>query len=69
MEVTKHYNRPTKYDIAPFGQIWLAELEDGSERWIQLSMEENGALWSKLGDFLEDNIFEEEISQILKRYM
>lgn len=65
MEVM-HYARPTKYSLAPYGQIWVAELESGIERYIQLSPIENVALWSKLGDFLESMCTQDLIDACLE---
>lgn len=67
LHVITKYNRPTAYDHQPFGTIWAAELEDSAESWIQTSREENVSVWQKLGDFLEDNMSQEEIEKILKR--
>lgn len=69
MEKVVKYSRPTVYDKAPFGRIWVAELEESKEQYIQLGFDENGSQWSKLCAFLEDNITDEEIEKILKRYM
>ncbi len=56
MKVISKFNRPTPYDHAEYGQIWVAELEGGVEQYIQLSRDEKIAQWWQLGDFLEDMI-------------
>ena len=59
-------NRPTKYDIHPFKTIWVAELENGNEQYIQLSRDENIALWSNLGSFLEKYYKEKHLEEYLE---
>jgi hypothetical protein len=65
MEKVIKYNRPTKFDHAPYGQIWLVELEESQEQWIQLGKDENVGQWSMLGYFLEKHATLEDIERYL----
>lgn len=67
MEVVIKYSRPTPYDKAPFGQIWVAELEDKTSKYIQLSRDESVPRWSKLGDFLVDSYTQEHLQGYLNK--
>ena len=67
MDKIVKYSRPTVYDKAPFGRIWVAELETTKEQYIQLSKDENVGHWSKLGDFLEDSYLDEHLKLYLDK--
>lgn len=57
-KLVTRYTNPTKYDLAPYGQICCVESDAGKHYWIQMSKEEAHAQWKRLGDFLEELFLE-----------
>lgn len=51
MDIISRFCRPTEFDKAEFGKIWV-NLQDESEVFIQLSTDDK-PLWKPIGKFFE----------------
>lgn len=60
MIIVERYTVPTKYDMAPHGQICVVK-QDAPVYYIQVSSDENHATWLRYGEFLEV-VFAESIN-------
>lgn len=55
------YHKPTKQNDEPYGTIWNANLEVGTELWIQIG--EPDVEWVRLGDLYEKTYLKSPDSQ------
>ena len=54
MDVTRKFSCPTNLSsFEEYGTIWIADMENGIQIWIQTSKESNNPKWIRLGDLLE----------------
>lgn len=55
------YSCPTRYDIAPFGEICVVKGDNNQDTlYIQTAQEGEPALWLRMGEFLE-KVFEQSL--------
>lgn len=72
MDQEKKLCIPTNlFSFAPYGTRWIADLESGTQLWIQTSRKPNNPKWVRMGEFLESSYlnnpdaFEETLHSIL----
>lgn len=41
------------FSFAPYGTRWIADLESGTQLWIQTSRKSENPKWVRMGEFLE----------------
>lgn len=50
----KKLHVPTNlFSLAPYGTQWIADMENGTQLWIQTSQDQKHPKWVRMGEFLE----------------
>ena len=70
----KHFPPTNLFSFAPYGTRWIADLESGTQLWIQTSRKPDNPKWVRMGEFLETfylhnmDSFDETLKTMLDLY-
>lgn len=60
MNIIRKIISPTKQHHEPYLTLWIADLEQGKQIWVQNSEDIEKPLWERYGDIVERRMLQQE---------